>query len=67
MAVCQYCNREMLIAKSCVEIPIISKGIHHKPIPYGMEVRSFVNAEERCPDCNVAIGGLHHSGCDMEE
>lgn len=23
--------------------------------------------DRRCPDCNVAPGGLHHPGCDTEE
>jgi hypothetical protein len=23
--------------------------------------------EGRCPDCNVATGGFHHPGCDMEK
>ena len=27
---------------------------------------TVIKGDLRCPDCNVAPGGLHHSGCDME-
>jgi len=25
-----------------------------------------IAGDRRCPDCNVAPGGQHHPGCDME-
>jgi len=53
------------------------------PIPYGKETKKGLRLQlgdaeaekflkmypnkERCPDCNVKTGGIHHPGCDQEE
>lgn len=64
MARCDWCNKEMTSddIKSCdgnkkVEFP---DGVSVAPIPYAPD------ENRRCHDCNVAPGGNHHPGCDME-
>lgn len=64
MAKCKDCGIDM--AKShegCNQHPMLG-GM--APIPYGYEYRMgiIVNC---CHDCNVAPGGVHHWGCDVEE
>jgi len=36
------------------------------PIRYGYETRIEFESE-RCPDCNIMKGGIHHPGCATEE
>jgi|tagenome__1003787_1003787.scaffolds.fasta_scaffold19421121_2 hypothetical protein len=37
-------------------------------VPFGEESRSWVEDEfDRCHDCGVEVGGLHHARCDVEE
>jgi len=67
MAICEYCNQEMTDEEtvSCVrseaEFPVeFHTGESMDPIP-------FTGPGKRCHDCNVAIGGYHHPGCDVEE
>lgn len=71
MAKCEYCDREMLEAESCtISQYIYGNGQVYDRIPFGDERRfGFLSMEkdERCPDCNVALGGFHHTGCDWEE
>ena len=62
MAICKYCNQEMLKAESCtkkiVEFPDgtkLPKNTYHFDEPTG-----------RCHDCGIKHGGLHHPGCDVE-
>ena len=64
MAVCDYCEKDMLLVDSCIEVEIKSKGKVHKPIPYGKEEAEWKS--ERCHDCNAKRGGFHHPGCDVE-
>lgn len=63
MAICEACNREMLIADSCLE-----RG---EGIPYGQETvwaeYNIRRLPTRCHDCNVKLGSFHHTGCDVEE
>lgn len=68
MAMCWHCKKNMSSAKttSCdasrnVEF---ADGEVMPAIPYHLE---FSDMPSRCHDCNVAVGGYHHPGCDMEE
>lgn len=71
MARCNICKREMKNATSCnattslyvifTETPYIS----YKRVRYGDEDQPFEGT--RCHDCNVARGGHHHWGCDVEQ
>lgn len=51
MAVCEYCNKDMLEVKTCAarDPEVVIK-----------------NDTEFCGDCGVGMDGLHHPGCDME-
>ena len=64
MATCHACRLEMTDpstttcpANDCVRITA------HNYIP---TVRYSRDERTRCPDCNVAPGGHHHPGCDIE-
>ena len=70
MAVCEFCNREMKLARSCQQgdpgqIPFGSERVdEHLPSP----IKAMLShKDERCPDCNVERGGYHHPRCDGEE
>lgn len=59
MAICSECGREMLTADSC--------SVQTVKFPDGFALPSVPHmGDERCHDCNVAPGGFHHPGCDME-
>lgn len=81
MAECPFCEREMSSreeggpAESCTKDIIVypdyefegqqfSKTWRHA-VPLGEGAKGPVNG--RCPDCNVAVGGFHHPGCDWEQ
>jgi hypothetical protein len=67
---CEECGRVMLATDSCDHKSIFLEGRDQEPIPYGQErwwQDLGIAPAERCHDCNVAIGGYHHPGCDMEE
>jgi hypothetical protein len=63
MAICEVCNQEMLIADGCSE--------QQGRIPYGLETAwaeyNIKRLPARCHDCNVKLGAIHHTGCDVEE
>ena len=65
MAVCEYCKKDMSdeATKSCScnkqEMP---NGKVVDRVPYD----DYNSPGCRCHDCNVANGGFHHPGCDME-
>ena len=69
MAVCKFCNREMLETDGCDCDPIPYAGGESLPrVPYGSEKRAdWSVCGERCPDCNAKLGQPHHWGCDVEE
>ena len=56
MAVCTYCDHEMLSGASCTV-----KVLHRAGVALLLE-----RATRRCGDCGVDRGGLHHLGCDMQ-
>jgi hypothetical protein len=64
MAICNWCDGEMrdelivsCLANKTVDYP---DGTKLPSIPY------LDDEMNRCHDCNVAPGGYHHPGCDME-
>lgn len=65
MAICHWCNREMLLNVSCtVERYVIVDGSYPR-----MRVRARRtehNPQATCGDCGAPSGGYHHPGCDME-
>ena len=77
MAICNFCERDMsdpgtlfCTGNQLVEFP---DGILMEAIPYQEEGKfdempvMKPDPARRCHDCNVAAGGFHHPGCDMEE
>jgi len=72
MAKCGHCCQEMLEADSCIKVPVtISPSENYDPIPFGTASMGYTDGKadeltDRCPDCNVAVGGYHHPGCDWE-
>jgi hypothetical protein len=69
MAICTYCNKEMLEGASCTEEPLrISGGVLLAPIRWGEETGyEVLDRTSRCGDCGVTRGGVHHHGCDLEQ
>ena len=65
MAVCSWCEKEMIGSDSCVKEQIEISGQKYDQIPYGEETGEW--SSERCHDCDVKRGGYHHPGCDVEE
>lgn len=66
MAKCRWCMKDMTddsvvtcIGNGVMAGEIQVKGVRYDPVPYD-------GPGERCHDCNIARGGLHHPGCDME-
>jgi hypothetical protein len=65
MAKCFRCKKEM-----CDESTITCKGYNIVNFPDGKKMAPVPytpnDSNIRCHDCNVAYGGFHHIGCDME-
>lgn len=60
MVMCERCEQEMLEAETCTA--------SEPRIVYGMEgVHDVPDYAPRCPDCSVALGGIHHLRCDVEK
>ncbi len=65
MSICEECNGEMQEVSSCREDMKVDFGDGvSDPIRYGSETPAF--SGDRCHDCNVEKGGIHHPGCDVE-
>ena len=66
MAICSWCNKEMNN-----ESVVSCSGNLHVEFPDGQLLLTIPftdpDKDKRCHDCNVAVGGFHHPGCDMEE
>lgn len=70
MATCAVCHRVMLVANTCVHAAIEIQGTSYVRIRYGQETLwdgSSSSLPERCWDCGVAPGGLHHLHCEVEQ
>lgn len=67
MAVCEYCNNEILVGASCKPTLIIN-GSRYQRIRYGDPNDLYPNLadETSCPDCGCLKGMYHHWMCDME-
>lgn len=58
MAICQWCQQEMLSRVSCsVETNQFRDGVERQRVRNGRRV---------CDDCGARSGGFHHPGCDLE-
>jgi hypothetical protein len=66
MAVCTYCEQEMLNNMSCTPDPIVIDGTQYEPVRWGAEI-GWGQAQVRCGDCGTPPRGIHHHGCDVEE
>jgi hypothetical protein len=65
MAMCEWCAREMLVADSCLPTPLTLDGIAYEQVRFGDEV-GWRREPERCHDCNVVRGAVHHPLCDVQ-
>lgn len=67
---CKYCHQDKEHSDSCLCIQIKVDGEVFQPIKYGDEIiytENYIKLAERCPVCNVKIGGYHHPGCTYEQ
>jgi hypothetical protein len=67
MAVCEYCNNEMLSGSSCLSTLVIN-GSRYQRIKYGDPNDLYPDIADKtsCPDCACLKGAYHHWLCDME-
>lgn len=56
MAVCTWCDKEMITGASCTLDVLTIGGAAFRLPP----------ARRACGDCGVSPGGLHHPGCDLQ-
>jgi len=66
MAVCQYCNQEMLSGVSCSVKALHRQGVAYTLPRYGEEI-GWGRPTGRCHDCGAPPGAYHHLGCDVAE
>lgn len=69
MGICYRCKKEMSDASvmTCEGDTAVGypDGEILEPVPYDPKQIHAPNWY-RCPDCNVAPGGIHHTNCDQE-
>jgi hypothetical protein len=66
MAICIDCKRDMTVAAGCTLPTVVIDGIPRPRIRWGREAH-WPRSKDRCGDCHVVPGQLHHLGCDLEE
>lgn len=67
MAICMFCEQDMLTADGCKCIEIESGGKIYQPIKVGDPGDwEAGNPNAECPDCGAKYGHYHHPGCDNE-
>lgn len=66
MSECQLCGREMTTADSCALEALHQNGRRFPLARLGQE-SGWRGRAERCGDCGIARGGLHHPGCDLQD
>lgn len=67
MAICQFCNGEMLEVDGCTyNVLELSNGRRAWRIKAGEE-DGWIEPGERCNDCGALYGHYHHYGCDVEK
>ena len=62
MGKCEHCLKHIEEANSCDGNTVVL-------FPDGTSIPATIYAPEtnnRCPDCNIAPGGVHHPGCSEE-
>ena len=71
-ATCKRCRRDMARddITTCTGDTVREDGRDYTRIRFGSEEMwedMMIEDGERCPDCGVAVGGLHHEHCDTEQ
>ena len=67
MAECWFCHREMTTADSCSDQHLTLDGTRYEMVRLGEEEGAPTEEGDRCGDCGVASGGIHHPDCDIQE
>jgi hypothetical protein len=63
MAICEFCEGEMLEVDDCARNRVV---IYPDSLELAASTFHFPEESGRCHDCNVAHGNYHHPGCDVE-
>lgn len=64
MAICEDCQQEMIGADAC-DHPYLIIQDGQTLYVYERDTEYHDN-NERCHDCGIVNGNVHHAGCDME-
>ena len=63
MAICEFCNKEMLTSDGCSFTRINIGGKKFKRIKVQ---KTEVDKNNRCYDCGAKLNNYHHVYCDIE-